>query len=677
MRSAGAAPRHDRALFMRLASIEWWPFALPAVLFAVNAWVAWRLFFYEYIDQLPSVEGEFIAMAAYIQRHWPGYDWQSLWYGGYPVTRTYQPLVHYTVAALASFSRLSPASAFHLFGALSYSLGGVAFYFLAKTLSGSRAAAFCGGLCFSLFSPSGLLDARIRGDMGGVWNARRLQALVVYGELPNLTGLMIGMFALALLHRALTRRTPASALAAAATLAAVPATNWPSTVALVIAIVCYLGALSWRDLSDSFRRFIVVGVMAIMFALPFALPSTIFATYGNANVMVDLPAHGPRRWASVALLMVSLCLVRFVLAGYRAPFALRFASLWLTALVWVVLSSTLAGVAVLPLPMRFHIAAEIPLTLAAAFLIWEFCRRYPASRRWVAAAFVLFCMVQLVHYRRYSHSIIHRLDITKTLEYQESVWFEANMKGERVAAPGTVQFWMNVFSTTPQMLGCCEQSVLTQENIIAGYVTAAGYRTDAESADYTLLWMKAFAVHAVAIGGPGSREAYKQFRFPNRYRGILPLAWSSGDDYIYRVPARVPGLARVVRKRDIVRHPPASGIDVTELRPFVAALDDASLPAATWQWHGVNAATIKASLNPDHVIAVALNYHPGWSATVAGVRVPVHSDGLGFVVIEPHCSGACVVEMRWSPGAEPRIVVGFALLTLVGSLGACVLHRGL
>ena len=228
------------------------------------------------------------------------------------------------------------------------------------------------------------------------------------------------------------------------------------------------------------------------------------------------------------------------------------------------------------------------------------------------------------------------------------------------------------------MLGCCEQSVLTQENIIAGYITAAGYQTDAQSADYALLWMKAFAVHAVAIGGPASREWYKQFHFPNRYRGILPLAWSSGDDYIYRVPARVPGLARVVGRRDIVTTPAREWYRLTELRPFVAALDDASLPAATWQWRGVNTATIKASMQVrNQVIAVALNYHPGWSATVAGMPVPVHSDGLGFVVIEPDCSGACVVEMRWSPGAEPRIVVGLALLTLVGSLGACVLHRGL
>src|SRR5215471_4139390 len=168
-----------------MAHVSWLP---PFIVLIVNVWVVWRLFFIEYLDQLPSVEGEFIAMARYIQSHWPAYDWQSLWLGGFPVVRTYQPLVHYGVATLSSISGLSPAAAFHLFGAASYSLGGLAFYYLAKTLSGSHAVALCGGLCFSLFSPSNALIPGVRLDAGGLLNARRLHALVVYGELPNLTG---------------------------------------------------------------------------------------------------------------------------------------------------------------------------------------------------------------------------------------------------------------------------------------------------------------------------------------------------------------------------------------------------------------------------------------------------------------------------------------------------------
>jgi hypothetical protein len=642
--------------------------ALPVVVFGVNVWVAWKLFFTEYLDQLPSVEGEFIAMARYIQHHWPMYDWQSLWNAGFPAARTYQPLVHYTVAVFSSLFGLNPASGFHFIGALSYSLGGVAFYYLAKALSGSRAMAFGGALAFSLFSPSGILIPGVARDAGGIWNARRLQALVVYGELPNLTGLMIGMFAVALLHRAVTRRTPGSALLAALALAAVPATNWPSTVALVIAILCYLAALPWIEIRNSFPRIAAIGLMATAFALPFALPSTIFSTYGDANLMTGFPAHNMRRWLCEVLLLISFFLIRLVLIKTRAPFGLRFAALWLNVLGWIVLSSTLAGVDILPLALRFHLALEIPLTLVGAFLVLRFCGWCPQNQRLVAVALTLFFCAQIYHYHRYARSIIHKLDISPTLEYAEAKWFDANMRGERVLAPGTVQFWMNAFTDTPQMTGCCEQSVLTAENLIAAYVTAAGYQSDAETADYSTLWMKAYAVHAVAIGGPQSREWYKGFKFPYRFRDRLPLAWSNGDDYVYRVPERVSGLARVVRKGDPVRHPPVNGIDVAEMRPFVAALDDPSLPAASWQWKNTNTASIRATLTPEQVIAVALNYHKGWHASVAGKNVPLHSDGLGFVVIEPACSGPCEIEMHWSPGIEPWIVVPLALLILAGSL---------
>lgn len=641
--------------------------ALPVIVFAVNAWVVWKLFFTEYLAQLPSVEGEFIAMARYIQRHRPMYNWQSLWNAGYPAARTYQPLSHYTVAAFSSLTGLSPASGFHVIGALSYALGGVAFYYLAKALSGSRVLAFGAALFFSLFSPSGILIPAIARDAGGIWNARRLQVLVVYGELPNLTGLTIGMFALALLHRAVTRRTPVTALLAALAIAAVPATNWPATIPLAIAILCYVAALPSTEMRDCAPRIAAIGLLATAFVLPFALPSTIFSTYSDTIQMSALPAHDIRRWLCGALLLISFFLLRMILARTRAPFGLRFAALWLTVLAWIVLP-TLAGVEILPQALRFHIALEIPLALVCAFLVSRFCEWCPQNRRLVAVVFTLFCCAQVYHYHRYARSIIHKLDIPATLEHQEAEWFDANAHGERVLAPGTVQFWMNAFTDTPQMGGCCLQSLVNPENLIADYVTAAGYRSDAESADYATLWMKAYAVHAVAIGGPQSREWYKDFKFPDRFRGRLPLAWSSGDDFIYRVPERVTGLARVVRKTELVSHPPANGIDVAELRPFVAALDDPSLPAASWRWKNTDTASIRATLTPDQVIAVALNYHKGWHASTAGRSVPVHSDGMGFVVIEPGCSGPCEVEMHWSPGIEPWIVVPLALLTLAGSL---------
>jgi len=643
------------------------------VLFSINAWVVWRLFFVDYIDQLRSVEGEFIAMARYIQSHAAGYHWQSLWYGGFPATRFYQPLAHYAVAELSTLAGRSPARAFHFVGAIAYVLGGVAFYFFLKSLSGSRVTAFCGALVFSLFSLSSAFVPGIRQDAGGIWHARRLQVLVVYGELPNVTGLMFGMVALAFLHQAIGRRRWWAVPAAAVFTAAVVATNWPATIAIAAGFLAYGAAMSWDEIREGWSRLAAVIFATTALALPFALPSTIFSTFANASTIYGTPAQAHRRWMSQVLLVCVLFLVRYLLIHWRLELPVRFVCLWAVILGWVVFSVLLAGVEIIPQALRFHVAMEIPLSVLAAFVGLYICRRWPKTRWILGIIFALFCCFQAVHYRRHARSIIHKLDITRALEYNEATWFDRNMDGERVLAPGTVQLWMNVFTDTPQMAGCCEQSIPNSEDLIARYITAAGFRSETESAEYSLLWMKIFAVHAVAIGGPATHDAYKDFRFPYRFAGRLPLLWSSGDDYIYRVPQRVRGLARVVRLQDVVRHPPANGIDVAEIRPFVAALDDTALPAASWHWNNPDSASAFADMSPNQVFAIALNYDPGWRAFVAGRPVRLRPDGLGLIVVEPHCSGPCAVELRWSPGMEPWIVAFTSLAGL--SLAAVWVRR--
>jgi len=249
------------------------------------------------------------------------------------------------------------------------------------------------------------------------------------------------------------------------------------------------------------------------------------------------------------------------------------------------------------------------------------------------------------------------------------------MQGQRIYTRGTFGFWLNAFSETPQSSGFFDQSISNFEDRIASYVTAAGYRSDQESADYSLLWLKAWAADAIQLGGPNTADFYKDDQFPERFRGVLPVVWSRGDDFVYRVPERTEGLARVVRARDLVKHAPANGIDVAELRPFVQALDDSSLPQARFHWQGANAAQISGSFAPDQVLAVAINYDPGWMATVNGHAVPLRADGLGLIAIEPNCSGPCTVEMHWSQRWEPAFVLTMFLLALGISVIWCWITR--
>ena len=644
-------------------------------LFGLNAWICWRLFHTEYLDQMQSIEGAFLSLATYIERHWPRYDWFPEWYAGMPFVRTYQPVLHYTVALVSKALGLSPASAYHLIIATTYSLGAVTFYYLARALGGSRTMAFMAALMFSLFSPSTLLVRAIRVDAGGYLNARRLQALVFYGEGPNVTGLMLAMLALALLHRALEKRTPASLLLASVATAVVPALNWTSTVALLFGLAAYVAAGERREIQANLPRLFLFGAATTAFAFPFALPSTIRSTFLDAITLDDIPTPGPARWIAFALLILAVTLVRAMLIRRRAPFGARFAALYFVIAAWIVLTASWAGIRLTPKPARFHLAMEIPMILTIAFAMEKICRSRPRARRGALLLLAVLCLAQAVHYRKYARGLIRKADIATKVEYQEAEWLERNMNGARVFLSGSLSFWANVFTDTPQLTGCCVPSLTGAQPLIANYVVSAGYRNDAESADYALLWLKAYAVQAIAMGGPKSREYYKEFSYPDRFRGRLPLAWSSGDDYIYLVPERVPGLARAIHSRDEVRRAPQNGIDDGELRPFVRALDDPALPRASFEWTGANHATIGAVLDPDDVLSVAVSYDPGWKATANGRSIPVRPDGLGLIVLEPQCTGACQVCLSWSPGLEPRIAIALALLTLIAMTIWCVIAR--
>jgi len=647
----------------------------PLTIFGVNLLVSWRYFRAEYTDQSPSIEGAFLALEAYIRHHWPAYDWFPMWLGGMPFTRTYQPGLHYAVAFFSNASGLSIPAAYHSLTAITYSLGGVAFYFLAKALSAQPVAAFCGAMLFSLFSPSTLLVPAIRQDVGGIFNARRFQVLAVYGEGPNVTGLMLAMFALAMIHLALRRRTAVSASLAGVAVAAVPITNWPATVALMMAMICYVAALEWSDVRDSFPRLATIGLLAFGFASPFAPPSTIFGTFSRANVMTDAPTPGSGRWISFALLFICLAALRAVVSRRKASFALRFCLLWAILTAWFVIAASAFGIRMIPQAMRFHIAMEIPIILTAAIFGTMMVSRRPTTATVVALAVLIFCIFQVRNYWQYSRVAFQPIDVTKTPEYDLAKWSAANMQGQRIFTRGTFGFWLNVFTETPQAAGFFEQSLSNVEDTIETYVVTTGYLSDKESADYSLLWLKAWAADAIQLGGPNSADVYKDYLFPNRFRGVLPMVWSRGDDWVYRVPERTPGIARVVRIRDLVRHAPINGIDVAELRPFVQALDDFSLPTARFRWQGVNAAVISGSLAPDQAVAVSINYDPGWTATSNGRTVPLHADGLGLVAIEPNCSGACEIEMKWSARWEPAFAGAAFLLALGSSImwcwGAC------
>jgi hypothetical protein len=257
---------------------------------------------------------------------------------------------------------------------------------------------------------------------------------------------------------------------------------------------------------------------------------------------------------------------------------------------------------------------------------------------------------------RYARDLTRPVRIEDRIEYREARWFDQHRPGARVFAPGSVSVWMNVFTDSPQMVGCCDQGVPSVEHRIAFYTVYLG--TGKQGADAAVLWLKAYGAQVLGVSGPASSETVKAYTEPGKFEGLLPVLWREGDDVIYQVsPPRdnaPQSLAHVIHPDQQVRRAPVDGLDVEPLRPYVAALEDPSLPRAQFQWRNPHEAAIAADFAADQVLSVQVSYAPGWHATANGRPARLQSDRLGLLLVEPRCTGRCQVTLTYDGGAEAR-----------------------
>ena len=221
--------------------------ALSAGLLALNVWIAWRLFNSQYLDEMSSIAGIYIAIGRYAAAHWPHIAWWPLWFGGMPIGNVYEPALHLVSATLIGAGGLGPARAYHVAVGLAYCLGPVTLFWLALRLSRNLWASLATGLLYSLASPSAWLVGAIRDDIGGPGHASRLHAAVHYADSPHMAGLTLVPLAILAFDFALERRTMWPYALAACAMAAVPLTNIPAAIVLAFAVIAYVVACGARE----------------------------------------------------------------------------------------------------------------------------------------------------------------------------------------------------------------------------------------------------------------------------------------------------------------------------------------------------------------------------------------------------------------------------------------------
>jgi hypothetical protein len=646
----------------------WW--IAPPALFALNFAMAARLFRVEYLAKMAFIDGQFAAMARHVAEHPGDLLWWPQWSCGLPWPNIYMPLLYMTMGFASLATGHSPALLYHQITAAAFCLGPVFVYLMALAMSRKPVQSFLAAAAYSVFSPCASIPV-IRADLHSLWNLRRMQVLAFYGEGPHIAALALVPLAILFLYLALTRRKFAWRLLAGTLMAATVMTNSYGAVILAAGVT----ALAVTQAAGSFRRSLatILGISALAYCwISPLLPPSVLAAIRMNSPTIEGDYHFTGRSLAGVLILAAGFVLLWLASRKASPF-LRFLLLFAWLLTGAVALGGLARMYVVPQPHRYQIAMDMSLCLLAVFGGAAMLRRVsPRALPWAAAVLSLALAIQTVHSVRYSHSQIRELNITNTTVYRMARWMDSNMHGARVMVGGEYSLYFNGFTDTPQVHGGNDPTLPNFTLRDATFAIYTGMNAGTHDGENAVLWLKALGAHAVSVPGPGSQEFYKPFVNPRKFDGLLPVLWREGDDTVYGVPARSDSLAHAMGPDDLVGHIPVSGLDLAEVRRFVAALDSPSYPAAPWRWTSQHSAEIRAELSPGQVVSTQVTWRPGWNATVGGVARPVSKDGLGFLVVRPACQGPCTIEVSFDGGAEWRITCLLSLAVMLLALGLAV-----
>jgi hypothetical protein len=639
--------------------------AAMLALLALNLSISWRLLKIEYINQLASVDGFFIGIARYISTHWSDFSWFPLWHCGMPYQDTYVPLLHLVVAATASLAHVSAARAYHGVTGVIYALGAPALYWMAIRLGAPRGAALLSALSYSLFSPSALLMPEMAKDLGGFWYGRRLQVMTVYGEGPHVAAMTLMPVVILALQNALVKRDSRAVALAAISIALVFLTNIPGTMALGLAVFCWICAQPRDRVATAWKIAAGASLLAYGLACFGVPPSSMFRVGVNVGAMHRGFDHS-LRYGPIPLVLAlgAIAAAGYLLARTRLPLTVRFAILFCLLIAPMAATADVEVYELLPQAGRLHLDFEIGASLLLGCAAWAVYSWLPRWTRPASVAVLIGAIaLQYPHYRWRAKFDTERANLEKRSEYTTARWLDANMSGGRVYVTGSTAFWLNAFSSTPQLNGCCDQGQsLAVLNEVPYKVNSPEGGNTPESA---ATWLRALGVQAMVVSGIESTDEYKDIRVPQRFEGALPLLHRENGDAIYEVLPRGTSLAHVVLAGELVpvRVPPK--FEYPDIRRYAQATMDGARAQASFEWIGGSRARVRTKLRAGDVISVQSAWFPGWKATVGGREIPVSADGMGFIMLQPGCQGECEVDLRWTGRGDYWVSAVVSLAALV------------
>ena len=622
------------------------------VIGAINFAVAQRLFGLEFSKDLQTNEGFFMGISRILAEHPSETLWWPFSDSGIPFRHTYLPLLQFVVAAFSRVAHCSVGTAFHTVAGLFFCLGPVSFFAMARVLSDRTIISLLAALAYSTISPAALASPTIRIDQSGSY-LRRIYVVVFYGEVPHTAALALLPLAIMLLYLAWTRQAFGWKIGAALGMGAVATTNAFGAATLAIGVVCLLCTVGWKMRKRTWALSAAVCIAAYALVMPYLPPSVVRTLYSSApRVGGDFTYRLESALPAAALLLgagVLLWILR------RSPPYLQFFVLWAFVISVIAYLGIEFNIYLLPQAGRYQIGMDLTLSLALPFAAASLLDRAPKAARVAVVTLVALLLAhQAIRSVRFGRKLTQSVDITETGAFKIARWLDQNRHGQRGFIGGPECYLYNVFSNNPQM-GCgFEPSNPNFLNRIAMFTIYTGMNAGARDADISIIWLRAFGAQTITVPDPHG-PYLNPFANPRKFEGVLPVLLKEAGETIYSVPSRSSSLAHVVPRARIVTRSPSHGLDVEPLLPYLSALDDPLLPLAEVEWENLHALRIRTELRPGQVVSVQTSFVEGWRATTASRPCPISRDGLGLMILEPDCDGACDIRVEYDGGIELRV----------------------
>jgi hypothetical protein len=643
------------------------------ILFAA-AFLIFPLFRAKYLDNWGSIESTFISDARFLIENWPHPQWQPLWYAGTRFDYIYPPALRYGTALISKATGLWPVQAYHIYTAFFYCVGIAGVYLLLAVGNGSRRVALLGAAASALMSPSFLFMTPLRHD-AWKWEPLRLGVLVKYGEGPHMTALAFIPIALAFSWIALDSLRPGYAALAGVLCAAVVSNNFYGATALGI----FYPILVWSFwITRKERRIVIPGIAIPLIAYGLAafwlVPSYWKITAQNMQYV----SRNGSQWSVWLALAVAVLFVLISAKWSSAKPERTWAVFAAGAAVFFslnVLGAYYFNFRVSGEPHRLAPELDMVLILAAATAMqWIWSKPGLAPRAFVSALVAATFATTAGYIGNAWRMFPPRSDYRNRVEFQVSDWLASNMPDARIMANGSVRFWFDAWHDLPDIGGGSEQGLINSRIIPAYWEARLGPKPEP-----TVLWMQCLGVDAIYVSDKRSQEIYKDFIYPEKLNGALPVIYDNGrGDRIYRVPRRYPARARVVDARLLHGlEPGPTDVDLKYLRSYADVIERGPNAPPVVIRRGADQMTVRAGIGPGQSLIVQETYDPAWHAWCAGQELRVRRDPMGFMVIDAP-PGQREIELQFVTPLENiagRIVTGVTMIAVIALLALDALWK--